>query len=408
MTGTRLFLTVSIVITCLMACDGPTTKKSVETEKLSETDTVPVRLELVTTAVETPIEYYVPPDGSHRVYITDVKGKIWILDKDSLLPRPFFDVYDKLSLKEIQEGIGAVAGVAFHPVYSSNGKFYVCYNTASTISGNTCKLVVSEFTNKETDQTCADVSTERRVIEFEGKNICANGSQIAFGPDGYLYLSVGDDAIGDSNYVYKAQDLKYLNGKILRIDVNAAPYAIPADNPFVSLKDARPEIWAYGFRKVWRFTFDPDNRQLFGADVGEVKEEEVDIVTKGGNYGWPIVEGDSIFKNDGVVHPQFITPIHDYVRTVGICIIGGKFYQGSDIPELKDKYVFGDFNGSLFVLVKTESGKWERKILKVANKGEELFLVCGFGSDENNELIVMGLLNTKTGQKGAIYKIVKA
>lgn len=408
MTGTPLFLTVCTMLTCLMACDGPTSRKSNITDQSAELDTVPIRLELVTTAVETPIEYYVPPDGSHRVYITDVKGKIWLLEKDSLSPKPFFDIYSQLTTQEMKDGIGAVAGVAFHPDYPSNGKFYVCYNTPSTFSSNTCKLVVSEFTNRKTDQSCSDLGTERRIIEFEGKNICANGSQIAFGPDGFLYISVGDDAIGDSNYIYKAQDLRYLNGKILRIDVNASPYAIPADNPFVSAKDARPEIWAYGFRKVWRFTFDPGSRQLFGADVGEVKEEEVDIITPGGNYGWPIAEGDSIFRNDGVEHPQFISPINDYVRTVGICIIGGKFYQGSEVPLLKDKYVFGDFNGSLFVLVKTESGKWERKILKVANKGEELFLVCGFGADENNELIVMGLLNTKTGQKGAIYKIVKA
>ncbi len=409
MTYIRFFLTICIVALCLPACDGPSANKISKSGEKSTGDTIAIKLELVTTGVETPIEYNVSPDDSHRVYITDVNGKIWILQNDSLYAKPFLNIFDKIGPHDKKTGIGAISSVAFHPSYASNGKFYVCYNMPAKIKSHTCTLVVSEFTNRDIGQPVADLSTERRVIEFDGKNIGANGSQIRFGPDGFLYISVGDDGIGDSAYVYKAQNLKYFNGKLLRIDVDQIPYGVPADNPFVSVKDAKPEIWAYGFRKMWRFCFEPKTNLLFGADVGQDKEEEIDLVTKGGNYGWPVSEGDSSFKNDGASgHPEFIAPIDDYVRTVGICVIGGDFYHGSGIPLLKDKYVFGDFNGSMFVLVKDEKGNWERKPVKISNKGEELFLICGFGVNEVNELIVMGLLNTKTGQKGAVYRILKA
>ncbi|HLO82758.1 MAG TPA: PQQ-dependent sugar dehydrogenase, partial [Chitinophagaceae bacterium] len=248
-----------------------------------------------------------------------------------------------------------------------------------------------------------------QVIEFEGKNIGSNGSQIGFGPDGFLYVSVGDDAIGDSTYVYRAQDLHFPNGKILRIDVNQLPYKIPTDNPFVSVKDALPEIWAYGFRKMWRFGFDPKTNEMIGADVGQEKEEEVDIINKGANYGWPVKEGDSIFMHSASAGAaEFTAPIDNYNHAVGICVIGGSVYYGSKIPGLKNNYVYADFNGSMFSLSKTTEGKWQRKTLKITNKGEDIFLICGFGVDENNELVVMGLLNKKEGQKGVVYRMLKS
>ena len=199
-----------------------------------------------------------------------------------------------------------------------------------------------------------------------------------------------------------------LNGKLLRIDVNKLPYTIPPDNPFVGVKNGRPEIWAYGFRKLWRYEFDPVTHQIFGGDVGENKEEEIDIVKKGANYGWPAMEGDSIFQKTAVENKSAYTrPVSTYTRSVGICIIGGGYYYGNEIPALKNKYVFGDFNGSMFALAKSAQDNWIIQPLKIFNKPADPFLICGCNVDENNDLFVMGILNGKTGTKGAVYKIVK-
>lgn len=408
MKANHFFHSACLLILSFIACDTPDKKKVSEAEIIKKIDSVSIKLQLVTNAIQTPIEFNVSPGGSGRVFITETQGKIWLLEKDSLLPKPFFNIYDKLGQQNEKSPLGSIASVAFHPLYASNGKFYVCYNAPTKIRENQCKLVVSEFAVDKRNHDLADLASERRVIELEGKNIGANGAQIAFGPDGFLYISIGDDQIGDSTYIYRAQDLRFLNGKILRIDVNQSPYAIPADNPFIAEKDARPEIWAYGFRKVWRFCFDPRTSQLFGADVGELKEEEIDIIARGGNYGWPVKEGDSSFNaTNSVINTKLIAPVYGYSRDVGICIIGGDFYQGLAIPELKDKYVFADFNGSVFALFKTAEVKWTRQTLKISNKPADPFLICGMGVDENKEPIVLGFLQTKDGTKGVVYRIMK-
>ena len=394
----------------LTDCNTPPVKKTVpEKVKVANTDSIGVMLEMVTNSIEVPVELNVSPDDTHRKFITDISGKIWIIKNDSLMPKPFLNIHNKLGKEDKNSPIGSIASIAFHPQFSTNNKFYVCYNAPSKIYAKRGKLVVSEFCVSKTNPDLADLETEHRVFELEGKNIGSNVAQIVFGPDGYLYISIGDDKIGDSTYVYHAQDLDYLNGKLLRIDVNKTPYAIPADNPFVDNKNARPEIWAYGFRKMWRFSFDPVTHQLFGADVGELEEEEINIVKKGENYGWPIKEGNSSFENrDSNNTTAFTAPINTYTHKVGLCIIGGSFYYGKEIPALKNKYVFADFNGIMFALVNNEDGSWTRQPLKMLNKPVDPFLICGFNVDENNVLYVMGMLNTKTGTKGVVYKIEKA
>ncbi len=224
--------------------------------KEAATDSIEVKLELINNAVDVPVEFKASPDTTHRMFLTDNKGKIRIFKNDSLLAKPFLNIYDKLGLQDKNSFVGTVFSFAFHPQFATNGKFYVCYNSSSKIHGNTCKMVVSQFTTSKSDPDVADLKSERNVLEMEGKNIQNNGAQILFGPDGFLYISIGDDKGIDSNYRYHAQDLSLLNGKLLRIDVNKLPYTIPADNPFVGVKNARPEIWAYGFRKLWHYEFD--------------------------------------------------------------------------------------------------------------------------------------------------------
>lgn len=402
-----------VIIFCLFTfsdCNTtPAKSKKILTDKEILQDSIEVKLEVVTNGIEMPAELNVSNDGTHRKFITDIKGKIWILKNDSLLAKPFLNIYDRLGKQDSTSAIGSISSIAFHPDYSTNNKFFICYNAPSTINPKMGKLVVSEFTASNNNPDLADMESEYPVFELEGKTIGANLAQIAFGPDGFLYISIGDDKIGDSTYVYHAQDLDYFNGKLLRIDVNKRPYAIPADNPFVNTKNAKPEIWAYGFRKLWRYTFDPVSHQLFGADVGELNQEEIDIITKGKNFGWPIKEGNGKGdRSDSTNTSIFTSPICAYSRETGICIIGGSFYYGEEIPTLKNKYVFADFNGSLHSLVKSDAGSWSRQPLKLMNNPEDPFLICGFNADENNILYVMGMLNTKTGTKGVVYKIKKA
>jgi len=403
------FVSVLCFFTLTNCNTSPTKSSNVQSEKEILQDSITVKLKEVTQGIEMPAELNVSPDNSFRKFITDVKGKVWILKNDTLLSKPFLNIYDKIGKQDSTSVIGSISSIAFHPQFSTNNTFFICYNAPSKINAKNGKMVISAFSASKTNPDLADMETEYTVFELEGKNIGLNLAQIAFGPDGYLYISIGDDKIGDSTYIYHAQDLDYFNGKLLRIDVNKRPYAIPADNPFIDTKNAKPEIWASGFRKVWRYSFDPVTKQLFGADVGELKEEEIDIITKGNNYGWPLNEGNSTGEIiDSNNRSVFTPPIHSYPRDIGLCVIGGVFYYGNEIASLNNKYVFADFTGNIFSLTKNNTGTWTRQSVKVLNKPEDPFIICSFNVDENNVLYVMGMLNTKTGTKGVVYKIEKA
>ncbi|HEY5464023.1 MAG TPA: PQQ-dependent sugar dehydrogenase [Hanamia sp.] len=396
----------SLFVFFLLSCNT-VTKKSIAAKKMAViNDSIYVKCKLIVAGLQIPLEINEPENNSERKFITDNSGKIWILKNDSLLSKPFFNIYDKIGKPTKNPIIGTIFSVAFDPQYATNRKFYVCYNAPSKIHKANAQLVVSEFTADKTNPDIADLKSEYRIIEFNGPKARDNGSQIAFGPDGYLYISIGDENAGDSTYHYRAHNLKYLDGKLLRIDVNKTPYAIPPDNPFVGVKDARPEIWAYGFRKLWRFSFDPLNHQIFGGDVGENREEEIDIVTRGSDYGWPVREGDSSFeKNNLNSQTSFTAPINTYTHKVGICVIGGSFYYGNEIASLKNKYVFADWSGNMFSLKKSDSGNWIRQPLKIVNKPSGSFFICGCSADVNNQLFIMGYLVVGKTEKGVIYKI---
>ncbi|MEO8719535.1 MAG: PQQ-dependent sugar dehydrogenase [Ginsengibacter sp.] len=396
------------VIFFVSACNTLPKKNQTEKEENTLTDSISVKLQLVSSIPEEPVELNTTDDNSGRSFITDVKGKIWIIKNDSVQPKPFFNLYEKIGKPDSKSIIGIIFGVAFHPQYATNHKFYVCYNAPSKPNSADSKLVVSQFTSEKDNPDLVDLKSEQEVIEFKGATVQDNGAQIVFGPDGYLYISLGDDNAKDTTYRYRSQDLNFLNGKLLRINVDNLPYTIPADNPFVHVKNARPEIWAYGFRKLWHFSFDPHSGQIFGGDVGEEKEEEIDMITKGANYGWPIMEGNSVYeKNNGKNDHAFVAPINTYTHETGICIIGGKFYYGNDIPELRNKYFFADWKEKLFALAKDNHGKWQRQPVKIVNQLDGKFFICGCGEDSKNQLFVMGYLVNKTGEKGVIYKVLK-
>ncbi len=402
------YLVLLAMILGLFACKR-TQPKPLEKEALAVMEATDIGLQLISTAVSAPVQLNMPRDGTHRMFITEHGGKIRILKNDSLLPSPFLNLTPP-GENPVTNPLGTINSVAFSPNYATDHKFYVSYNAATTITTNPAKLVVSEFTQSDDDPDVADIKSELHVLEVEGSRIFANGAGMAFGPDGYLYINIGDDAFGDSTYVHRAQDLNYLEGKMLRIDVKKSPYAIPPDNPYVGMPGKKPEIWASGLRKMWRFSFDPKTKRLIGADAGESKREEVDIVAKGANYGWPFMEGDTIYQTNLSPDKMIrILPIDTYpTHKDGVCIIGGQIYHGKGIPILKGKYIFGDFNGNLFTLTEDKNGLWTRQKLNVRNKPDGAFLICSLGNDENNELYVMGLTsNPETSTQGALYKITK-
>ncbi len=403
----HLFFIVILSSAFITACNSGTQKETVQEDTSTTAGPDSVKLQLVTKAINMPVEMNAAPDNSHRLFFTDLSGKILIFQNDSISTKPFLDIRNRLEQKDSSLESRGLFGMAFHPQFATNGKFYVCYNAPTSIKENVCKLVISEFTVDKNDPAVADTSSERRVFEVEGEDIKFDASGIAFGPDGYLYISVGD-IVFDTTHKFAAQDLNKLAGKLLRIDVDKIPYAIPADNPFAGVKDTRPEIWAYGFRKLWRFSFDKRTNRLFGGEVGENKWEEINIIEKGANYGWPVKEGDTLFNTKGPVNDALYTPaINTYTHDVGTCAIGGNFYYGTAIPSLKNKYVFADFRGSLFTLTQDEQHKWLRQPVKILNSPKDPFLITSYNIDETNEPYVMGVLNAKDGLKGVVYKIVK-
>jgi glucose/arabinose dehydrogenase len=271
-----------------------------------------------------------------------------------------------------------------------------------------------------------------------------NGGQIAFGPDGFLYISIGDGGgandvdAGHNPDTGNGQDLGTLLGKILRIDVDgAAPYAIPPDNTFVGVADARPEIWAYGMRNPFRFSFDSEGEhRLFVGDVGQDLFEEVDIVERGGNYGWHIREGNHCFDPLNPTSPpadcpsvgargdRLRDPIIEYPHAtdsggpVGIAVLGGSVYHGSAIPDLRGAYVFGDFStsfaaadGSLFVAVEGADGRWQSQILAIADRpnGRLGEFALGMGRDLAGEVYLLTSANlAPRGQTGQVYRLIPA
>ncbi len=395
---------MSALFVYLIACNSVNTKNDAENAP-GTTDSV--TLELVTGAINFPTEMQTPLDDSHRMFISDLSGKIMILKNGKVLPQPFLDVSSLLEKKDSTAEVKAMFGFAFHPQFAENKKFYVSYNAPALVDTNSCTLVIAEFMVSPTNPDSAVLSSERRIMEIQGHGVDHDACNMAFGPDGYLYISMGDNHTPLNER--KAQDLSSLLGKVLRIDVNKTPYAIPADNPFVGIKDARPEIWAYGLRRFWRFSFDPQSHMLIGGEVGDKIQEETDIITKGSNYGWPISEGDTVVvKNSGADTASFVKPIDTYGRKDGICVIGGNFYYGKNLPFLNSKYVFADYNGTLYSLTKKETGAWTRQQINIAGKPADPFLIISCDIDENNELYLLGVLNTKAGFKGVVYKLAKA
>jgi len=326
-------------------------------------------------------------DGSGRLFIVEQAGIIRIFKNGSLLTMPFLDI----SSKVLSGGEQGLLSVAFHPQYSSNGRFFVNYTAIGV--GAPYKSVIAEYHVSTTNLDVADTS-ERVLLEVPDLYTNHNGGQNLFGPDGYLYIGLGDEG-GAGDPQNNGQNLGTLFGKVLRIDVNGAlPYAIPSDNPFLGTAGACGEIWAYGLRNPWRFSFDRCDGRFFLADVGQATWEEVDIIQKGGNYGWNIMEGPACYVSGCT--PIGLPPVAYYNHTLGDCsITGGYVYRGTASPALTGWYLFGDFcTGRLWGLRETSPNNWTMTQAAQTGLG-----ISSFGEDQNGEVYIVDY------NGGALYRV---
>ncbi|MDA0232533.1 MAG: PQQ-dependent sugar dehydrogenase [Chloroflexi bacterium] len=295
------------------------------------------------------------PDGSGSVYVSEQDGRLVEIIGDpgaaEGVSRVVLNIEDRVTTRVLEEGF---LGFAFHPGVSRNGRVFVYYSAASPR-----RSVISEF--RLGDDGEFDPTSERIVLEVSQPFGNHNGGMLLFGPDGFLYISLGDGG-GAGDRSGNGQNLATLLGSVLRIDVDApgVPYAVPPDNPFTGMtaangEPARGEIWAFGLRNPWRLAFDPATGELWAADVGQNDVEEVDLIVRGGNYGWNIMEGDDCYKPEfdcgDVAPPGLIGPVASYTHRLGCSVSGGYVYRGQRLPSLKGAYVFGDFcSGSVWAL----------------------------------------------------------
>lgn len=384
---------------------------------------LPLQLSVVVTGLVAPVSATHAGDGSGRLFVCEQRGTILIVDSNkTLVPAPFLDITASVTNLSPSYDERGLLGLAFHPGYETNRRFYVYYSAVKTGAGINHESRLSEFLCTATNANAADPGSERIVLRFDEPQSNHNGGSLAFGPDGYLYISTGDGGgAGDAHPPFgNGQNRSNLLGKILRIDVDGAlPYAVPPDNPFIAEAGARPEIFAFGFRNPWKTAFDGTN--CWVADVGQNLWEEINLLRKGGNFGWKILEGNhafdvSVAATTGVAITSLDMPIHEYKHgPLGISITGGFVYRGTNYPALQGKYVFGDFStsfgaadGALYYLDETRAGLWERFAFWMAPTGGRIGrYVKGFGMDEQGEIYLLGGTNLgPSGTSGEIRQLL--
>ena len=317
-------------------------------------------------------------DGSGRLFVVEQAGMIQVMENGAPQAEPFLDITSQVGSQGNEQGL---LGLAFHPDFEQNGFFYIDY---TDLSGDT---VVSRF-QVSANANQADGGSEQVLLQVDQPFANHNGGNLAFGPDGYLYVGLGDGGSqGDPNG--NAQSPDTLLGKILRIDVNAgAPYAIPVDNPFTS-GGGLGEIWALGLRNPWRFSFDSLTGNMFIGDVGQNQWEEINYLplgTAGANFGWNYFEGTHAYKGSPPDGAGLMPPVAEYEHGTSRCsVTGGYVYRGAALPAWQGVYVYADYcSGEVWGLVQNADGNWENQILF-----DTSFQVTSFGTDEAGEIYLI-------------------
>ena len=329
------------------------------------------------TGFERPVYLTHAGDGSRRLFVIEQPGRVRIISSGRLQPDAFLDISALVNDRANERGL---LGLAFHPQYARNGYFFVHYSAADGATA-----VARYQVSQDAQRAAADSAT--LVLRQAQPYPNHNGGQLAFGPDGYLYLGLGDGgSAGDPQG--NGQNLGTWLGKILRLDVDSAlPYALPAANPFVA-GGGLPEIWAYGLRNPWRFSFDRRSGDLFIADVGQGGWEEINFQpaaeTAARNYGWDIVEGNHCVQS-GCSVPGVSMPVAEYDHRSGCSVTGGYVYRGSSLPALQGAYVYGDYcSGTIWALRPAAGGAWRATVLL-----QSALNISSFGEDEAGELYVV-------------------
>ncbi|GAB4299989.1 MAG: hypothetical protein Kow0098_26970 [Ignavibacteriaceae bacterium] len=328
-----------------------------------------------------PVDLQNSGDGTNRIFVVEQAGIIKVFENDRNVSESkiFLDIHSQVR----SGGEMGLLGLAFHPDYENNGYFYVNYTHSDPLFSR-----ISRFRVSSTNPDSADPSSELILIDQPQPYTNHNGGQVAFGPDGYLYISLGDGgSAGDP--LNNGQKITTLLGKILRIDIDSTQgnlnYAIPPDNPFAdSTGDVRKEIYAYGLRNPWRFSFDPVTGWLWCGDVGQNQWEEIDLIVNGKNYGWRCYEGNHPYNLTGCNAPEYIFPVWEYSHSLGYSITGGYVYRGLNVPELHGRYIYADYGSKKVWALEYDS-------ISVPVNTELLtapYSPTSFGVDENNELYV--------------------
>jgi glucose/arabinose dehydrogenase len=353
----------------------------------------PLTTTLVVRGLDRPVDLQAPPGETRRLFVAEQTGRIRIVRDGVLLARPFLDLSARVG-HAFEQGL---LGLAFHPRYAQTGLFFVNYT-----DGDNRTHLLSFAASADPD--VADPGTERTVLAVDKLTVHHNGGALAFGADGMLYVGVGDGISGGDPFG-NAQNLGLLLGKILRLDVDRAlPYAVPRDNPFVGVAAARPEIWAYGLRNPWRFSFVRDTGDLVIGDAGEDRVEEIDVGSgaRGGgeNYGWNIMEGTLCFSPDtGCPAAGLTPPVLEYDHDEGCVVIGGITYDGCRMPALRGTYFYSDYCTSFVRSFRMENGQAVDRRDRTDALGGGLDNVTSFGVDGEGEIHILD-------EDGEIYKIV--
>jgi len=333
---------------------------------------------MVVDGLESPVDLANAADGSGRLFILEQSGAIKIFDQESLLPTPFLDIRGRVGSESSEQGL---LGLAFHPQYPLNGYFFVNYTNRG---GDT---VIARYQVSGTDKNIAKPESEKIILTISQPFANHNGGMLAFGPDGYLYVATGDGGSGGDPQG-NGQSLDTLLGKIMRLDIDQEDsYTIPADNPFADSNS--PEIWAYGLRNPWRFTFDSLTGDMYIGDVGQNQWEEIDFLPAGSpggsNFGWNFLEGTHQFNGTPPNIFALVPPIVEYDHEFGCSVTGGVVYRGSQLPGFNGVYLYGDFcSGNVWGTLQNAGGDWESALL-FKNMGR----ISSFGEDGTGEVYLV-------------------
>jgi len=380
----RRFRLVALAAALTAGCNG--------SEPVVPGDEPELGLEFIATEFEFPLALTAPP-GDPRLFVVEKPGRIRIISGGTTLTEPFLDISALVSGSDEQ----GLLGLAFHPGYATNGRFYVNY---TDLDGAT--RVVGYRVSSNPDR--ADAASADPLLTIPRPSSNHNGGALAFGPDGFLYVAVGDGGASTTGGG-TGQDVSDLAGSILRIDVNGTSgYTIPGSNPFVNQGEARGEVWSYGLRNPWRISFDRETGDLYVADVGQNNLEEVNVSprTAGGgraaNYGWSFTEGSSCFADPGCNPAEFVLPVVEYDHDDGCSVTGGYVYRGTAMPALAGRYFYADFCAGWVRSFRFAGGEAtsEREWPDLGTVGQ----ISSFGEDAEGELYIL------SGAGGSVYRIV--